>query len=874
VLELAEIERLAERPLAVAPALEQLLAGDPWDEAAHRALIAALAAAGRPTEATQQYERCRALLRDELGTEPEPETSALAERIRSVAASSTAAPHRLTPTPVPTPPTPLVGRAPDVAAVSDLLQRADVRLVTILGPGGMGKTRLALEVARGLREGFGDGVAWVPLAAVRDTALVVPAIARALGIDDRAGPPVAERLRDALYEREVLIVLDNLEHLIGAAVDVATLLEGSPGTRVLATSRAPLQIRAERQYPLGAFSLPAGAPVSASEAADHEAVALFVDRVRAVDATFRLTDANAGTVAAICARLDGLPLALELAAARCRHLPPDALLRKLDRRMAVLVGGARDLPDRLRTMHAAIEWSHELLGAHEQAAFRRLAPFVGGASMEAVAAVLAAPGLSESGDPGALVATLADQSLVRYEPAGSERLAMLETIREYAGERLVASGEAETVAWAHADHYLHWIDSIAGRLHGPELPALLEAVERDHGNLRAAWATLIELDDPEPVLRLAGAMGPFWRLRGHTSEGRQRLGLALASPGGSPLVRARALVQAADLAHPQGDVEPAEAMYREALTAFEAAGDQVGIGQASQGLAALEIGRTAFDAAAAWAERARHAFEQLGQPRGMAYALNSLATVAFWRGRLDEAGDLWTRCVALLAETGDDRARGIALSNMGVVALELGDHAAALAHHREALAIARTIGGPAAVTHPLLNIGRVMVLAGDHSGARVALHEALENARLLGDVARQSAALQTLSQSALLEDDVPAAAGHLAASIDLVRRSGSGILAAATLEAAAAVVRRAGDSVAAARLLGAAESGWAAIGGSREAADQPAWEEDVQALRSSLAPEAFDAAWAAGVDLTSQAALDEAQQLLARVRPAGPLTGS
>ncbi len=431
VLDLAAIEIETGRPRAAVPELAALLAVDPVDEAAHRALMRGYAADGARDEALRQYDRCVQALAAELGAEPAAETRALASEIGS------AVPVRAMARPVvaarrfdnlPAAPNPLVGRSREIEALQDLLWDPDVRLATVTGPGGIGKTRLALEAARQVGDDFADGVCFVPLAAIRDPVLVMPTIGRTLGIEETAGRAIGELVGEALRERELLLVLDNVEQVLEAAPDVAELLAACPRLKVLATSREPLHLRAEHELPIPPLTLP-GSTAEPESIGRYEAVALFVQRARAVRPEFALTEANAATVAAICGRIDGLPLAIELAAARVREVSPEALLAGLSRRLETLTGGYRDLPARQRTMRDTIAWSDDLLTADEQALLRRLAVFAGGGSF-AAAAIVATAAEPLEGDVPRLLVSLAEKSLLSVEEADEgPRFGMLETIR-------------------------------------------------------------------------------------------------------------------------------------------------------------------------------------------------------------------------------------------------------------------------------------------------------------------------------------------------------------------------------------------------------------------------------------------------------------
>ncbi|MGI8607240.1 MAG: BTAD domain-containing putative transcriptional regulator, partial [Gaiellaceae bacterium] len=499
--------------------LESLVAEHPFREHLRVQLMLALYREGRQADALEAYADARRLLVEELGIEPGPALRDLEAAILRQEPGLT--PFRASPAIargyVPRPVNPLVGRRIELAAVTGLLRRSDVRLLTVTGTGGTGKTRLALAAAEELALELHEGVYFVDLAPLTAAHLVATRVADALGVAEAGPRPLVDTLKHVLRRRTLLLVLDNFEHLLEAAPLVGELLAAAPGLTALVTSRAPLRVSGEHEYSLAPLGVPSSAEAASPEAlALNDAAALFTARAVAVRPEFAITPANAVEIAGICSELDGLPLALELAAARMKLLSPETLLERLRSRRDTLGSGARDLPARQHTLRSTIDWSYELLGSGEQELFARSAVFVGGFTVEAAEAVCGA-GLD-------LVGSLVDQSLVRRLADEEPRFAMLETVREYARERLVSSGEAEAVRSRHAEYFL----TLAERLESTiREPSTLAAIQREHDNLRVALAFFNESSAFESELRLCGAIGRFWYVRGYLSEGRAHIEHAL-----------------------------------------------------------------------------------------------------------------------------------------------------------------------------------------------------------------------------------------------------------------------------------------------------------------------------------------------------------
>jgi predicted ATPase/transcriptional regulator with XRE-family HTH domain len=674
---------------------------------------------------TTPHRETLGLLANALGLEGNDRTAFVATARRRLCAP--AAPPRGTPDThqhnLPVQPTSLLGREEQVAALTALLRRTDARLVTLTGPGGIGKTRLAIQVAAELVDDFADGVWYVRLSRLTDPDLVMPTIAQTLGLKETGRLPIAESLRDYLSSRQMLLVLDNFEQVVHAAPPVSTLLEASPGLKVLVTSRTSLRLRGEKTYMLAPLPLPKPGDAHAPERlAQYAAVALFSERARDARSDFAVTEANAPAIAEICTRLDGLPLAIVLAAVRVRVLPPEALLARLSSRLKLLTGGARDTEARQQTMRNTFAWSYDLLPPAAQVLFRRMAVFVGGCTLEAAEAVCAAPA---GGEPLGLdvlegLSTLVEESLVVQRLEGGEaRFGMLHVIREFALELLSVSEQGQeenALRRAHVGYMMALAERAEPELIGPEKVSWLDCLEREHDNFRAAlaWAQAHPRAEAERGLRLAAALEPFWFSRGYLSEGRgwTKELLGVVSPN-----------QAAAA----GDV-PAGVLAR----ALKAAGWLA------------QFGGEDYGTTASWLEAAMATARAVGDLRTVAAALKGLGAVAYFQGDLAQAAVRLEESLRISRTAGNIGDVAYTLSRLGEVALHQGDLARATAFSEEALTLSRRAGELDSEVNTLCILGQLARQGGDLTTAMTLQRQGLALARTLGDPYRIAETLEYL----------------------------------------------------------------------------------------------------------------------------------
>jgi predicted ATPase len=669
--------------------------------------------------------------------------------------------------------TTFVGREREAVALRQLLSREDVQLVTLTGPGGIGKTRLALQVATDIAAEFPGGVCFVPLSVVADPGLIPSTIGQALGLHETGNQSPQESLKEHVsgLGQPMLLLLDNFEHLVSAAPVIAQLLTAGRKLKVAVTSQAPLHVYGEHEFPVPPLALPDLKSIPPLEVLSRlPAIALFVERAQAIRREFTLTRENAPAVAALCARLDGLPLAIELAAARIKLLSPSAMLARLESRLNLLTGGARDLPTRQQTLRNTVDWSYGLLSAAEQTLFRRLSVFIGGCTLEGAEAVC-----DTKGDLGLDIldgmSSMVDKSLAQQvEQADSEtRFFMLSTIREYAAERLAESKDDGATRRAHAAYYLVLAEEGAEDVVAH--PEWLDRFEIEHENFRLALDHLIKTGDAEWALRLGAALFRFWETREHLTEGREAIARVLALEGTAalPKLRARLSFAAAVLAGEQGDYVSAQQLFEESLETCLELNDKRGVGVALNALAVNARDRGELPHASLLFERCVAIWKDMGDSADLARALSNLANVTKLQGEYVRASSLYDECLTIFRRAGDGAGVAWTLNYQGDVAREKADLAAARSFYEQSLAAFRQLRDSWGIASTLSDLANLSCDQGNENGARRLYSESIQVFQELGHKRGIARALECLAASAAAQSN-PKQSLHLAGAAAALRQ--------------------------------------------------------------------------------------------------------
>jgi predicted ATPase/class 3 adenylate cyclase len=738
--------------------------------------------------------------------------------------------------------TSFIGRDHEMTTVKRLLTSA--RLLTLTGSGGVGKTRLALQVAADLLDHYPDGVWLVELASLSDAALVQQAAAAAVNVREEPGRSLQQTLVDQLQSRHLLLILDNCEHLLAAVAHLAeALMRSCPGVQILASSREGFNIAGETLYRLPSLAMPdQREAVTAASARQYEAVGLFLDRAASASPAFAATDRNAPVIAQLCRHLDGIPLAIELAATRVKSLPVEQIAERLADRFRLLTGGSRTALPRQQTLRALIDWSYDLLSAPERELFHRLTVFVGGFTLEAAEEVCSSDEVLD------LLTTLVDKSLLMSEEQGGRaRYRMLETLRQYGREKLAQCGREPDLQTRHLAYFLSVAEEAERKLRGSEQAWWLERLDMEHDNLRAALSLPPTGEqEAEFGLRLASALWWFWHVRGYFAEGREWLALKLAAFSRRTADRAKALNGAAVLARNQGDYTAAHALSLESLEIKRELGDRQGIAASLNNLATLALGQGDYAASRPYYEESLAIERQLGNRQGITSSLIGLGNVALEQGDTEAAHTLYTESLRIKRELGDKRGIATSLAALGNVAFYRSDYAGAQALHQESLSMRRLLGDRRGIAASLQFLGSIAIAEESYVTARERFAESLSLRRELGDKLGIANTLYGQAYVAWCEDDAEGAVALCRESLAICRslEHWRGIACALTVPAYAAAAQNQMER--AARLLGAADALRQQLGFPQNAYERADYELWGATIRQTMAAAAFAAVYAEG----------------------------
>jgi predicted ATPase/serine/threonine protein kinase len=756
--------------------------------------------------------------------------------------------------------TPLIGREQEVASVCKLLQNQELRLLTLTGPGGVGKTRLGLKIAADLLDAFVDGVYFVPLASISHPDLVLPTIARTLGLQEAGDWPLEERLQALLYGKHLLLLLDNFEQVVSAAPRLSDLLTTCPHFKILVTSRTVLHIRGEHEFSVSPLVLPNLKRLPDNETlSQFAAVALFLERAQASKPDFQLTPANGSIIAEICVRLDGLPLAIELAAARIKVLPPPELLRRLEPRLALLTSGAQDVPAHQRTLRSTLTWSYDLLDTQEQQIFRRLCVFVGGFTLEAAEAICSTSDYVTADVTLPVldvISSLIDKSLLYQTEQGERgpRFMTLETIREYGWECLLTSGEAVVIQRAHAIYYLTMAEKAEPGLTRAEQGEWLDRLEWEHDNLRAALQWLVEQaggQEVEMALRMGTALWRYWLARGHMSAGRSFLAQALSrSEGAIASVRAKALIVAGLLTGLQGYVEQADALGRKGLALFRELGDTQGIANSIEILGTTAFMRDNFAMARSLGEESLALFREVEDTFGITGSLVIIAESAMQQGEYMTAISLLEESLTLSRERGDTWGIARALYNLAFVRFYEMDYTTADLLLEESLSLSSEIGEKRGIGYELISLGSLALFRGDHARARSLLEEGLVLHKEAGDRRGLALGYCLMGWVLLFKQDYTIARSLFEDSLRTARKVEFQVLIPQNLEGLAAVLLAQGQALWAVKLLGKAGTLRKALKAPTPSIIRTINDQLAVTAKAQLGEETFMAAWNEGCAMT------------------------